>query len=420
MSAKREIKSFWWSPAHPDKKWFGTLTLGPDESPELELISERQNPADRAVMMGSVIHGRDEHGKPITLLFAGSSGDHFSNAVVKRKFSAGYAMIGIELSDADSFVANSLRFQIQHLYGWLGRSGFKRNTEEKHREFIVSFEQQPDEWFSILPDLELAIHNTFETKGGFQERGISEDAALTFRTKEGFSLKRCSDLISAMRTLLHFAVMKRVYPVWITAYKNGHGSEVDGQWFDDDIDIQSSILREPKSEIPIPHYWIFRFDDIRQDFGGFIREWLEYVQKFAEPLNCYSSTIYHPLTAELSHLSLTQALEAYHGIRFSSHHKHEFKGKIEELSNLHAISLKGLVDDIPDFSERVLCTRNHYTHHNPKWLATGKVAQKAELTRLNEKLRLLFQMCILSDLKIPIDRFSRLRRQLAIEIIDYT
>lgn len=194
---------------------------------------------------------------------------------------------------------------------------------------------------------------------------------------------------------------------------------MEPKWLDQDIDIQSWILREPECEIPISHYWIFRFEDVRGDFADFIGEWLKYVQKFAEPLNCYSSTIYHSLTGELAHLSLTQALEAYHGIQFSSHHKHEFKAKIEELCSLHADSLKGLVDDIPDFSERVLCTRNYYTHHNPKWLLTGKVAKKAELVRLNEKLRLLFQMCVLTDLKIPADRFSRLRRRLATEIIDY-
>jgi hypothetical protein len=34
-------------------------------------------------------------------------------------------------------------------------------------------------------------------------------------------------------------------------------------------------------------------------------------------------------------------------------------------------------------------------------------------------LRLLFQMCVLTDLGIPSDRFPRLRRQLASEIIDY-
>ena len=40
MKAKRQIKSFWWTPEHPETKWFGTLTLEPDETPELELFVE--------------------------------------------------------------------------------------------------------------------------------------------------------------------------------------------------------------------------------------------------------------------------------------------------------------------------------------------------------------------------------------------
>ena len=40
-------------------------------------------------------------------------------------------------------------------------------------------------------------------------------------------------------------------------------------------------------------------------------------------------------------------------------------------------------------------------------------------TRMNERLKLLFQMCVLSDLHISEDRFVRLRSQIATQIIDY-
>jgi hypothetical protein len=52
-------------------------------------------------------------------------------------------------------------------------------------------------------------------------------------------------------------------------------------------------------------------------------------------------------------------------------------------------------------------------------MQTGNVAERADLIRLNEKLRLIFQMCVLTDLGIPAARFNRLRRQLASEIIEY-
>ena len=419
MAATREIKSFWWTPDNADVRWFGVLTLERKETPSLELIIERGDMFTDRRPLGQVIHGKDEHGKPITLLFVGSCGESMSGALLKRTFSAGYALLGIALPCANSFVAHSLRFQVQHLYGWLGRSGFDPKVAESAGTFAVRFQRPEDEWFSITSDLELGVHGTYKTHNGFQERSIQEDAALTFRSKAGLSLGRCNDLVSAVRLLLHLASLKKAYPVWMTVYQNGHGYKLGGQWIDHGIEIWSSILRGAKSEPPIPEYWVFRFDDVRTDFAGFVRKWLDYIEHFAEALGCYSSTIYHPLTDELTHLSLTQALEAYHGVRYSSHHKHAFQTKIEELGNLHKVPLLGLVDNVGDFAERVLCTRNHYTHHNPKWLATGKVAEKAELWRMNEKLKLLFQMCVLTDLGIPADRFNRLRRQLATEIMDY-
>ena len=390
-TTKREIKSFWWAPDHEDDRWFGTLTLEPGETPHLELIVERLGPVTDRRPLGSVIHGKDEHGKPITLLFAGSSGESISGAVMKRTCIAGYAMLGIALPCANSFVAHSLRFQVQHLYGWLGISGFDRDQPNTLQDHVVRYHHPDDQWFTISPELELALHGPVQAGDGFQERRIREDAALTFRSKAGFSLGRCNELVGAVRLLLHLAVLKKVYPVWMTAYQNGHGYKLGDQWIDQDIGIWSSILREAKSEPPIPGHWVFRFDDVRSDFAGFVRKWLDYTEKFAEALNCYSSTIYHSLTNELAHLSLTQALEAYHGIQFSSHHKHTFKAKIKELCDMHAASLRGVVDNVGEFAERVLCTRNYYTHHNPKCLGTGKVAERGELFRMNEKLKLLFR-----------------------------
>lgn len=418
MSDTRTIKSFWWSPGQPTTRWFGILTLEAEETPSLELFVERGESSQNVQPVGNVIHGMDEHGKPITLLYAGSAGETISGAVATRKCSAGYALIGIALPSADNFVAHSLRFQLQHLYGWLGRSGFEKEADTS-RTFTTHYKHPADDSFAINPDLDLVIHNTFEAHNGFQERRIREDAALTFRSKTGLSLMSGKKLISAMRTLLHFAVLERVYPTWITAYQNGHGYEVAGQWIDQDIEVVSSILRESKSELPLADRWLFRFEDVRPNFADFIREWLEYNEKFSEPLGCYASTIYHSLTSEMTLLTLTQALDAYHGIKFQSHDERDFKMKAQQLLAAQAIPLRGLVDDTADFAERVQVSRNYYTHHNPHWLTTGKVAERVDLIRMNEKLRLLFQMCVLTDLRVPSDRFIRLRRQLASQIIEY-
>jgi hypothetical protein len=40
-----------------------------------------------------------------------------------------------------------------------------------------------------------------------------------------------------------------------------------------------------------------------------------FIEVFKEAIDCYSATIYHSLTSEMNHIYLTQALEAYHGIK---------------------------------------------------------------------------------------------------------
>jgi hypothetical protein len=67
MNPPREIKGFWWSPAQPESRWFGTLTLGPDRRPTLEAFTEPTEPFREARLPGGVVHGNDEHGKAATL-----------------------------------------------------------------------------------------------------------------------------------------------------------------------------------------------------------------------------------------------------------------------------------------------------------------------------------------------------------------
>ena len=399
-------------------RWFGIQTLELDETPSLELFLERTDPSQPLPPVGSVIHGMNEHGKPITLLFAGSGKQTISGAVATRTISAGYTLIGISLPNAESFVAHSLRFELQHFYGWLGRSGYE-NTSDTSATFTVHYRKPEDEVFAVTPDLDLEIHSTYSANNGFQERSIKEDAAMTFKSKSGLSLASCQKVVGSMRMLLHFAVLKRVYPTWMTAYQNGHGYEVGGRWLDQDIEMVSSILHEAKSEYPLAGHWLFRFEDVRQNFAGFIRDWLAYEEKYSEALGCYASTIYHSFPSQMTLLTLTQSLDAYHGVKYQSHDDHNFKVKLQEILSHHTDSLKGLVDDLPDFVDRVHVSRNFYTHHNPKWDEDGKVARRADLICMNERLKLLFQMCVLSDLQIPKERFGRLRRQIATQIIEY-
>jgi len=92
---------------------------------------------------------------------------------------------------------------------------------------------------------------------------------------------------------------------------------------------------------------------------------------------------------------------------------------IEDLAQLHANELKGLISNAEEFSKVVRDNRHYCTHHNPGDLKAGHIVRGGELLRLNEKLKLLFQMCMLAEMGIPRERFTRLQRQLASVIVEY-
>lgn len=342
-----------------------------------------------------------------------------SPAVLKRKCFAGYALIGTSILGVGSFSAQSIRFQAQHLYGWLGRSGLDRATTQTARSFDVRYVEPDEEWFSLDRDLAIGIHTTSSTQSSLQERSIREHAALTFRCESGLSFAQCQKLVGAIRTLLHMAALEPVYPVWMTAQLTEAGKGLEFNRHRRSVEIWSGGLRKSIAEFQQPEQWIFRLEDVHQDFGGFMQGWLEYTDRNDEALGCYSCTVYHPLTWELQHLSLTQALDAYHGVKFASHSKRGFRRKIEDLCKPHVTGLGDLVKDPAEFADAVVCTRDYYTHHNPEDLRSGKVAKDVDLFRMNERLRLLFQMCVLTDLGIPAERFHRLRRQLATDVISF-
>jgi hypothetical protein len=417
MKPPREIKGFWWFPEQPETRWFGTLTLAPEDGPKLEVFVEGGELFAKVRAPSGVIHGMDERGNSVTLLFVMPPMSSFSGALMQMNFHAGYALLGIAVPDAASFIAHELRLEMQHLYGWFGQSGFIRGGPVAPEEFVVRYRQPDEIRFQITPELEVGLGMSFEMRNGAKDRALKEEAWAIFRSSQGFPLGRCFELVNAVRLMLHLAVLRPVYPVLIETRKQGHGYQRDDRWVDHDIEVCGSVLREHTDHRPIGGRWTFRFEDFRNNFAVFFRDWLDYVEKYREALGCYSGTIYHSLTSELAHLSLTQALDAYHGVRFQSHARRGLESKLNELAAPHAQSLAGVVDDVEQFAKSAATTRHYYTHHNPDDLATGLVAERADLIRLNEKLKLLFQMCVLGDMGIPADRFPDLRRQLATEIV---
>lgn len=412
MSSSRTIKGRWWFPNKREAKEWGTLTLNLASLPTLTVTTANNGVLEESNIHEPVIHGHDEQGRPITLLGVGRPQVSGTLALTESTYRPLCVLLGIHVDDKQSFTAHKLIIELQHLHSWSGLTGFERAVFSGSDRCSISYERPEALTFTISPSLNVGLHVITRWSDRRHEKTITEGSSISFESPQGFSLDRCFELVRAMRHMLHFAATRPVYPVRVVALNNEHGIPFSQRFYREEIEIWTSNNRQSEIEVPLPGEWVFHLADVRGRFDSLMRDWLDYVNRFNEAFDCYSTTIYHDLPLTVEHLSLTQALDAYHGVRFGSHKKNEFQPKIEELVKLHDKPLKGIVDDVKDFSERVLATRNYYTHHNPKWKTGGKVAEGADLFRMNKKLLVLFQMCVLADMGIAEERFSRLHRQI--------
>jgi hypothetical protein len=414
MPDTREIQGIWWFPEDASKRWIGRLTLASGKSPRLDFTLPH-DAGFPAPPFPTALIGTDEHSEPVCVLRLGRNNLRSTSTIAEASYDAGHAFIGLQISDTVDIRIRSVDVYMQHLVGWVRRTGFQSSVIlSPNEEGNIRYRRPSDLSFTINDRLSVEVKVQFGTWDRGREQGVRENTYLHFESKGGLEFLEIRDLVNAIRQFLHFAILKPVYPIRLmceSAPSKQLAKAKSFEWF-------SGWLRDYVEPELSPDRWIFQFSDVEVKFGAFLSNWLNISKTHREALDCYFITVYNRLSDSVQHLSLTQALEAYHGVANASHHR-KFETKICELAEAHCLSLPRLFDDPADFALTVLHNRNYYTHHNPKWLKLGRVLKGADLFRLNEKLRILFQACMLKKLGIPAARCTRLRRQLARRIIDY-
>lgn len=425
MSERREIKGVWWASSNPEERWPGTLVLEWDKTPKVT-ISVPRNLGLPAPDFGQILHGCDQQGNPLALLFPCENHSTLGSALTVLHYSGGAALLGLELTTLDEFRVNCLTLDLQHLYEWAEVSGFSHKPEDSTEGVWVRHQQPELQSFTVQGDLTVEIGASFHMHNGLGEKTVAEKTVIQFKSPTGFDYQSCRSLVNAVRGLLHFALPRPIYTLSIECKKEGYGQALGDTFIPTEIEIWWGINRGPAPPEPV-FKWAYRFPDVKSRFGQFIRDWLQFDKGHEEALGCYFTTVYHPLPSEVKNICLAQALEAFHASRFTfkgrnkrkfaPHQKGTFMARIRHLVRRHWASLQDLIPSAKGFAEAVRDNRNFYTHHDPK--LAGRALSGAALIRLNEKMQLLFQMCVLTEMGIQPDRFSRLRWQLAQKIVEY-
>lgn len=417
MSNRRDILGLWWLPSNPERKWTGKLRLAAKKAPRLRFTVPEGLYANVPVIP-ELLHGHDEHRRPITLLHTHCTSTSMSGAMSRIKCSAGYALLGIHISNPVEFRATSLSLRVQYLFDWINRSGFRREEMVAHESKIHHVLPELLT-FDVSPDLKLKITSTALFSPGHRLQKVSEDAAVKFESSRDLSIPECHALVEAVRHLLHFSILREVYPISLNCNVRIDGTNLDGESSAPTVEFVSGVNREEAESEAHSGRWIFQFADVQSDFGNLFQKWLSFLKKFEEASGSYFATVYNALPDIIQHLCLTQALEAYHGIKNQTINHQDFIGKIQQLTEAHRATFPSMFPNAAEFAAIVRDNRNYYTHHNPKWLRDGRVVSRGDLYRLNVKLRILFQACVLTELGIAASDISKLDRQMNFHLIEY-
>jgi hypothetical protein len=447
-----EYKGIFWLPSNPEDLKPGILKFTPEEGANLELIGGRF-PQDverfHELIKEKIVLGVISKGTPVTLFncleikfgsgFSSENPSYWSSVM-----KATVVFMGAHFSSEEEIKFKSISTRYLFLDDWLNLKLL--NVERENEETItikVPFSQQEILLYSdnelkitasIIPELRFTYFHPTRPKSV----EAVQPAYINLETKEPKNLE-C--LLSYGRIVQHFLTLaagKPVYPLII------RGKTESGQ----EVDIFYTLPRLPE-EIPSSTRMLFTYQDISHRCQEIFANLLE-KEKLLQPVFLlYFGTLYNPkLYLENKFLSLVSALESLHSRSedfedaYIPPEEYEVVSKqlietIETLPTKLPSALKDrlkeiirhgngkslrsrlkdilkhygnitqlFIDDFDAFIQKVIQTRNFYTHYGEN--LEQEAAEGSELFRLNLKLNLLLKICLLRELGFTIEEIKNM------------
>lgn len=435
-----QLNGKWWLPSNQKEQIPGNLFFNQFEGPILDLQGSFD--FDISLMKDGtpfyfVVLGKSSEGREITLLNCGLSEQTlYSGGSTTTKYKIDTVFIGNHLYKKEDTIFNEVVINYSFLEEWINSNSifFKEDSEG---QFIVGYKV-----YRLVAD---KINDDFLIKISkfkpdywrtLNEINIKQKAALSIISlKKDFT--EFKKLIDDLQNFLSFGIGVPVYPIKITAYKNGLNNPIDVYY------KLNNFVKMPLIKLS-PDIIFFNYEDFDGKFENYLRNWFEISEILKPTFNLYFSILYSPkMDLNQQFLSVILALESLHERTYSSKYVTEnefkmvyknltnaipnkltqdFKEKIKNtLSFINEFSLRDRLRDILNeykpihfestqnmekFIDKVIKTRNYLIHHKKELYQ--KAAKGDELFFLTQKLKLILEICLLSKLGFSIEKIQKL------------
>jgi hypothetical protein len=445
MIEEFEYKGIWWLPDKPEKQISGTLRFTPNEGGVLELMSSFKD----IQVEPEIILGVSSNGKNITLHKCFDTKTNFNfPGFLTSSFYANVIFIGAHFQKLEDIKFKSISIHYSHLDEWVNISGFNIKPPGEEKELIIKYKLPEPIKADVSNVLKVLINiRATESSPSFvqKEATIKQETEIKIETSEDKSFEDYRRIMYHIQNFLTLGITEPVHPLAIAGLTGVNKEMIEDKVNYPPVEIFYRLSDIPKSHKPLhPFDMLFTFKDISNSFESFLRNWFEKEDLLEPVYNLYFGTLYNPrMYLEHRFLSLIQAIESFHqrtyGGEYSSDEDYKvvydalvnsipegvrsglkdrlkeylkygnefsLRKRLKEIFDKNQEILDGHIGNKKAFIEKVVDTRNYQTHHDEE--LKERAASGEDLYRLIQKLKLLLEICLLTELGFTSEKIKAL------------
>lgn len=414
----------WWLPENPGKKVDGALKITPGEGAKLELYDILGN-TDSIKEKYELILGITSYGSDITLyscFIEESTLGHIKSMKLKV-----YCVIdGAHYESKDSIRFQSVSIQLPYIEEWENVACFDIKRNENNNEILIKYKKSDSVMLYKSKEFRLEIihhQKNLWFSEVQKEVHLKQSSFFEITCLADKSFGNYSRILFNLIKLFSFIAMKPLLPIEVRAIDE-NSSFTFPIWIY--YPIISSIDFKPIFRLSL----LFTLDDIKEISQQVFENWFRKGDLLKPVFNLYFCTFYDSeMYLEHRFLCLVQALESYHRRTkkntdllqelhkeriavilnsVPSEHKNWLREKLRysnepslrkrlnEIIDEYSLIIGKIIENKDRFIQKIVNTRNYYTHYD-KGLK-DKAAKGIELLILSRKIRILIELCILSEL----------------------
>lgn len=435
-----EYKGVWWLPEKPEKRISGTLRFDPNKGIILDLIGSFKDIEDMAKLsIHEIILGVSSDGKNITLYKnIESKSDASFPGLMTSSFYVSKVFVGAHFRRSNDIKFKKLYIHYLYLDEWVNISEFTIQSKDNEKEVLIKYKLP--ESIQVNIDRGYKMFIIFEDIKHFsppKKVSIEQKTYIQIEPSEEKSLDKYWSIMHHIQNFLTLGVTKPVYPLAIRGITEMNKVIADNRSYYPPVEIyyRPSEISEVSKTVFSHDHMLFTFEDIRDKFEILIKNWFEKANKLESIYNLYFGTLYNPrMYLEQHFLRLIHAIEAYHRQKFKGNYLPDkdytqiFKKFEEFINNLETDNsfkealksrlkygnefslrkrlkdlfeeyqevLNDFVEDKKMFIDKVVNTRNYLTHYDES--LKEKAADVKELYQVIQQLKIIMQICLLSEL----------------------